>query len=70
MIASREQLETTWAEVQAQQGQDPARPAHWGGYRLVPAYWEFWQGRPSRLHDRIVYVKQSDGNWQIQRLAP
>ena len=70
VIPSRAQLESSWAEIQAQQGQDPVRPAHWGGYRLVPTYWEFWQGRPSRLHDRIVYVKQADGAWQIQRLAP
>lgn len=70
VIPSREQLESSWAEIQDRQGQDPVRPAHWGGYRLVPTYWEFWQGRPSRLHDRIVYVKQADGAWQIQRLAP
>jgi pyridoxamine 5'-phosphate oxidase len=70
VIPSREHLEATWSAVQARQGQDPARPAHWGGYRLVPVYWEFWQGRPSRLHDRIVYVKQADDTWQIQRLAP
>lgn len=49
-------------------GQIP-RPAHWGGYRVVPAAMEFWQGRPSRLHDRILYTRQ-DGEWLIQRLAP
>lgn len=70
VIESRECLEANWAETQAKQGQDPVRPPHWGGYRLVPAYWEFWQGRPSRLHDRIAYVKQADGTWQNQRLAP
>jgi pyridoxamine 5'-phosphate oxidase len=46
------------------------RPPHWGGYRLVPNYIEFWQGRPSRLHDRIAYTLQDDGNWKIERLSP
>lgn len=48
----------------------PARPPHWGGYRLLPVLVEFWQGRESRLHDRIVYELQADGTWQIVRLAP
>jgi pyridoxamine 5'-phosphate oxidase len=46
------------------------RPAHWGGYRMVPDRWEFWQGRPSRLHDRVVYELAESGGWQIGRLAP
>lgn len=46
------------------------RPAHWGGYGLVPDRIEFWQGRPSRLHDRILFVKQDDSSWHIARLAP
>lgn len=71
VIASRETLEVNWAAVQARQGEDPVRPANWGGFRLIPDYWEFWQGRPSRLHDRIVYVKQQDDeDWRIERLAP
>lgn len=45
------------------------RPATWGGYRLVPDYWEFWQGRPSRLHDRLCY-RLASGLWQLERLAP
>jgi len=45
------------------------RPAHWGGYILKPSYFEFWQGQPNRLHDRIVYIL-SKGNWKIKRLAP
>lgn len=45
------------------------RPAHWGGYLITPTYLEFWQGRPSRLHDRICY-QLTDGNWQITRLSP
>ncbi|RYC23348.1 pyridoxine 5'-phosphate oxidase C-terminal domain-containing protein, partial [Ciceribacter ferrooxidans] len=47
----------------------PTRPDHWGGYRLVPDYMEFWQGRPSRLHDRIAF-RRDEGNWTLQRLAP
>jgi pyridoxamine 5'-phosphate oxidase len=46
------------------------RPAHWGGYRLKPVTVEFWQGRPSRLHDRIQYSLQDNGTWEIERLAP
>lgn len=46
------------------------RPPHWGGYRLIPHRMEFWQGRPSRLHDRISYTKESSGDWKIVRLAP
>lgn len=46
------------------------RPDHWGGYRLIPEEVEFWQGRPSRLHDRVAYYYQPDGNWDIKRLAP
>jgi pyridoxamine 5'-phosphate oxidase len=46
------------------------RPPHWGGYILKPTEIEFWQGRPSRLHDRLLYTLQRDGNWKIERLAP
>jgi len=46
------------------------RPPHWGGYAVSPEAIEFWQGRPSRLHDRILYQRGTDGSWQIQRLAP
>lgn len=70
VLASRAALEAAWADQQARLGDDPPRPACWGGYRLVPDHWEFWQGRSSRLHDRIVYALQADGNWLIQRLAP
>ena len=45
------------------------RPPHWGGYRVLPSYFEFWQGRESRLHDRIAYLEEA-GSWKIQRLAP
>ncbi len=46
------------------------RPAHWGGYIVNPVIMEFWQGRPSRLHDRLQYTLQESGNWKIERLAP
>ena len=69
-VASREVLEARVQEVEKQYGDHPVRPPHWGGYRLVPDYVEFWQGRPSRLHDRIAYTRQADGSWQLQRLQP
>ena len=58
------------AEYGLKFGLHPPRPPHWGGYRLVPDYWEFWQGRASRLHDRIAYRLQPDGAWLRERLAP
>lgn len=48
----------------------PPRPPHWGGYRLKPEQWQFWQGRKSRLHDRLRYTRQAGGGWQRERLAP
>lgn len=69
-IASRSDLERHYEEAAAQYGEQPPRPAHWGGYRLVPERIEFWQGRASRFHDRIVYTRQPDGNWTRQRLQP
>ena len=58
------------AKFAARFGINPPRPPHWGGYVVVPELMEFWQGRPSRLHDRITYTRQPDGAWQIARLAP
>ncbi|WP_300440941.1 pyridoxamine 5'-phosphate oxidase [Zoogloea sp.] len=57
------------AEYGLRFGLNPPRPPHWGGYRLVPDYWEFWQGRASRLHDRIAYQLEN-GAWHKARLAP
>lgn len=73
VIASRQLLEDRFAQLQDQwQDQAIPRPAHWGGYRLLPESIEFWQGRRSRLHDRLLYTKTSEqGNeWRIERLEP
>ena len=69
-IANRAALEHNYDAVAGQFGDQPPRPANWGGYRLVPEYIEFWQGRRSRFHDRIVYTRQADGSWTRQRLQP
>jgi pyridoxamine 5'-phosphate oxidase len=68
-IDSREALEKRFADVAAQYGENPPCPAHWGGYVIVPEMVEFWQGRRSRLHDRLVFQRQF-GGWHIERLAP
>ncbi|MDT7836342.1 pyridoxamine 5'-phosphate oxidase [Aquabacterium sp. OR-4] len=69
VIASRAVLVANAARYGAQFLLNPPRPPHWGGYRLVPDHWEFWQGRKSRLHDRICY-RLDGGQWHKQRLAP
>lgn len=70
VIDSRTVLVTNAAKYGAQFLLNPPRPAHWGGYRLKPDNWQFWQGRKSRLHDRLRYVLQADGGWLRERLAP
>jgi pyridoxamine 5'-phosphate oxidase len=70
VIASRAVLVTEAARIGAKFLLDPPRPPHWGGYRLVADTFEFWQGRRSRLHDRLRYTLQADGAWLRQRLAP
>ena len=69
-IANRAALEQNYEAVAAQAGEAPPRPANWGGFRLVPERIEFWQGRRSRFHDRIVYTRQEDGSWTRERLQP
>ncbi|AMO97220.1 pyridoxamine 5'-phosphate oxidase [Collimonas fungivorans] len=69
-IGSRDLLEAEYAKAEKEFGDHPPRPNHWGGYRLFPDTVEFWQGRRSRLHDRILYTLDADGNWQRQRLQP
>jgi pyridoxamine 5'-phosphate oxidase len=71
VIAGRDALEALYAEVESRYADDTIpRPANWGGYRVVPDSIEFWQGRPNRLHDRLVYSRRPDGGWTIERLAP
>ena len=73
VITSRAVLVANAARYAAQYVMNPPRPPHWGGYRLVPDEWQFWQGRKSRLHDRLRYRLQSKGDgaiWLRERLAP
>ena len=69
VLTSRTELEERFRALEAEYPESPPRPAHWGGYRVVPDHFEFWQGRESRLHDRLVYVPDGK-SWRIQRLAP
>ncbi len=68
-IASREVLEERYSFYEREFPDMVARPSHWSGYRIIPDMIEFWQGRQSRLHDRLCYTKTSDG-WRMSRLAP
>ena len=71
VIESREVLEQQLEELQQKYyNKDVPRPSHWGGIRVIPAEIEFWQGRSSRLHDRLVYRKVEDDSWKIERLSP
>jgi pyridoxamine 5'-phosphate oxidase len=69
-VADRTVLEKQFAQAEAQYREHPPRPDNWGGYRLKPDYIEFWQGRRSRLHDRIVYRLNDAGQWFKERLQP
>jgi pyridoxamine 5'-phosphate oxidase len=69
VVADRAWLEKRVDEFAAKYGENPPRPPHWGGYRVVPDCLEFWQGRRSRLHDRIAY-RLENGKWALGRLAP
>ena len=69
VIPNRGVLEKSWAEHEKTLGANPSRPPNWGGFRLSPSLWEFWQGRKCRLHDRLRYRKEAEG-WVRERLAP
>jgi len=69
-IETREELEKRFEEFDLKFADNVPRPPHWGGYRVKPEAIEFWQGRENRLHDRLRYTKQPDGNWLVERLAP
>ena len=70
VIPNREFLELLYTEIETKfKGKEIPRPERWGGFRVIPSLFEFWQGRPNRLHDRIQYSK-ADNNWIIERLAP
>ena len=70
IIADRRVLEERYAEAEKRHGVNPVRPDNWGGYRVAPETVEFWQGRPNRLHDRLLYQRGPGGEWAIVRLAP
>jgi pyridoxamine 5'-phosphate oxidase len=70
-LGSRAELDERFAAVEGEMGESPVtRPATWGGFRVVPKAWEFWQHRASRLHDRFRYTPDPSGGWRIERLFP
>jgi pyridoxamine 5'-phosphate oxidase len=71
VLENRAVLESQWRELQGKYpGEDVPMPPNWGGFVIAPVRIEFWQGRPSRLHDRFRYLKQTDGKWLVERLSP
>jgi pyridoxamine 5'-phosphate oxidase len=69
-VASREELNAAYAAVEERfAGVEVPCPEHWGGFRVTPTMIEFWQGQPSRMHDRLAYLRTADG-WDLVRLAP
>ena len=72
IISDRNALEKPWATLKEQysEEQKAPKPPYWGGFRVVPDYFEFWQGRRSRMHDRLVYKSTNNSDWNIERLAP
>lgn len=71
IIEDRASLEKQLADLtEHYKDQPPKRPVHWGGYKIRPISLEFWQGRPNRLHDRLIFTQSSDSEWSAQRLAP
>lgn len=71
VVDSRDWIDNEYLRLlEEYKDREPQRPAHWGGYTVQPVIVEFWQGRPSRLHDRIQYTLEENRNWRIERLAP
>ena len=69
VVSDRKTLESQVERIKSKFGDNPPRPPHWGGYRVIPSQIEFWQGRENRLHDRLLYRRNKD-SWTIERLAP